>query len=98
TVVTAADGNYFPRLENLVGSLHHWEPGLRIIVHDLGGFTAAQRRDATAWADVELVRPPWGVLPRHFALTRNVAWKPFVVLAALEGRAYVLWLDANFEV
>lgn len=35
-IVTAGNQHFFDRLENLIGSVHLWEPKLTIVVYDLG--------------------------------------------------------------
>ena len=86
--VTACDDRYYPRLANLVGSLHFWEPAMRVDVYDLGlapGHAAA----AEGWANVAVRALPArggpGALPVHFYdEVRLVGWKFWVVLDALD--------------
>lgn len=95
-VVTAADEPYVERLRNLVGSLHLWEPHTPILLYDLG-LSTFTRETVQAWANVRLLDLPWSQLPDHFRQARLCAFKPLVVLHALQAHARVIWLDANFE-
>jgi len=47
-LVTAASHHFFGALQNLVGSVHFWEPALRIVVYDIG--LTAQDRAAVRYA------------------------------------------------
>ena len=35
-IVTGASSGFFDRAANLVGSIHHWAPKIKIIFYDLG--------------------------------------------------------------
>ena len=47
-IITYANKVFFNRLKNLVGSVHYWEPELRIIVYDLG-MCQSQIEDIKSW-------------------------------------------------
>lgn len=98
TLVSAANAPYFARLANLVGSAHHWEPGLPISIYDLG-LEAPQAAVARTWADTTLFNLD-DTLPAHVRFEpRLVGWKPWVLLDALASAdGAVLWLDANTEI
>ena len=95
-LVTAADELYADRLRNLVGSLHFWEPRLRLRVYNLGLSNTTLSEIAT-WRNVETRHLPYEELPQHLGPTWvwMVAWKPWVVLETLRDYHRVLWIDAN---
>ena len=103
-LVTAASERYVQRrmLDNLVGSLHFWEPLTKIVVYDLG-FTPASRAKVSRWRDVELrdlapaVQRVLNETPPHTLQASSYAFKMIVVQDALLTAPSVLWIDANCE-
>jgi len=95
-IVTAANAPYFPRLENLIGSIHFWEPNTRIRIYDLG-LESKDVEKICSWKNVEIQHMPYDTLPEHVQDARIVAFKSWVILNSLESFEDVLWLDANFE-
>lgn len=50
------------------------------------------------WSNVEVDQLDYSQLPRHVQEARICAFKPAVVLQALDkGSDRVIWMDANFE-
>jgi hypothetical protein len=102
---TAADSNYYPKLLNLIGSIHavDYENLAEIAVFDLG-FTEIQKTNLAKITkiklyQVELVHPD---LLKYFKTSPNgrevrgwYAWKPVVIKQALDLFPYVLYIDAG---
>ena len=103
-LITAASERYVKRrmLENLVGSLHFWEPSSTIVVYDLG-FTPESRSKVLGWRDVELrdlapaVTRVLNETPPHTLQASSYAFKALVIQDALLTAPSVLWIDANCE-
>ena len=103
-LITAASERYVKRrmLENLVGSLHFWEPSSTIVVYDLG-FTPESRSKVLGWRDVELrdlapaVTRVLNETPPHTLQASSYAFKALVIQDALLAARSVLWIDANCE-
>ena len=113
-LVTAVSERYVAEriLENLVASLHFWEPGEAIDVYDLG-LSEAARAEVEAWEGVTLVdlapaaasvlgdlygaEPQDVGVPPHVLNHSTYAFKAFVVADALRTHGAVLWVDANCE-
>jgi hypothetical protein len=99
TILTGANGAYFGGLENLIGSLHFWEPGRRVVVYNLG-LRKDELDKVRTWKDVDL-RWPDGIpsdLPGHANELKHYAWKPLAIQDALRDHRAVLWLDAGSDV
>ena len=99
TILTGANGAYFRGLKNLIGSLHFWEPGRRIVVYNLG-LRKDELDKVRTWKDVDL-RWPDGIpshLPGHANELKQYAWKPLAIQDALRDHRAVLWLDAGSDV
>jgi len=98
-LISAADALFFPSLCNLIGSLHYWEPHLRIIIYDLG-MTAEQRSGLVTLCNVELRSFKWERYPPHIhPRFRNYAWKACLILEALreEVSTLLFYQDAGQE-
>ena len=103
-LITAASERYVKRrmLENLIGSLHFWEPSSTIVVYDLG-FTPESRSKVLRWRDVELrdlapaVTRVLNETPPHTLQASSYAFKALVIQDALLTARSVLWIDANCE-
>ena len=103
-LITAASERYVKRrmLDNLIGSLHFWEPSSTIVVYDLG-FTPESRSKVLRWRDVELrdlapaVKRVLNETPPHTLEPSSYAFKALVIQDALLTARSVLWIDANCE-
>ncbi len=103
-LITAASERYVRRrmLDNLIGSLHFWEPSSTIVVYDLG-FTPESRSKVMSWSDVVLRDLAPAVLrvlnetPPHTLQASSYAFKALVIQDALLTARSVLWIDANCE-
>lgn len=102
---TAADSNYYPKLLNLIGSIHasDYENLAEIAVFDLG-FTEIQKTNLTSIEKVKLyqVELVHHDLLKYFKTSSNgrtvrgwYAWKPVVIKQALDLFPYVLYIDAG---
>ena len=102
---TAADSNYYPKLLNLIGSIHavDYENLAEIAVFDLG-FTEMQKVNLAKITkvqlyQVELVHPDLLKYFKTSPIGREVrgwyAWKPVVIKQALDLFPYVLYIDAG---
>ena len=111
-VVTACNQKYLDdgRLQNLVGSVHHWEPDdVKLIVfYDLG-LSEAGKREVATWRGVEVRDIPAvvniggdgaaKVVPKEAKEATKYAFKPVVIWDALQRSeaGAVLWIDAGAE-
>ena len=96
TVVTAASAAYFDELLNLVGSLHTYAPGKRILIYDLG-LSPQNAAAAGLLESVEVVQFAFDRFPPHVRDLKTYAWKACVVQDAVERAGCVLFLDAGME-
>ncbi len=96
-VVSAADRKFLPALANLVGSLHHWSPGCRVVVYDLG-LGSGPAREVARWRHV-VVRSDHldAGAPAHCRQLAVFAWKPLAIASALAQHDSVLWVDAGCD-
>lgn len=96
TLITAGDENFFENLKNYVGSVHHWEPDLDIVIYDLG-LSPTQRATAKTWKNVEVRIFDFDMYPNHVRNKRIFAWKPLLVQHAIQYSYCVLYLDSRFS-
>lgn len=95
-IVTACSQQYFPRLRNLIGSIHFWEPKLSIIVYDIG-LTSELVDEVMTWKNVELKEFDFGNYPPYVSFIWNFAWKIFIIAQEMENHPTVFWLDSGVE-
>jgi len=98
-VVTGANRRFFRGLKNLVGSLHWWSPGRKIVVYNLG-LNAKQLEEVKTWNNT-VVRWPTGIpsrFPPHVHKLKKYAWKPIAINESLHEWGGVLWIDAGSNV
>jgi len=95
-IITAANSYYFGELENLIGSIHLWEPQKRIVVYDLG-LEDNQLLSVKNWCNVELIRFPYEQFPVHLSHLYEYAWKPPIIATEFFKCDAILWLDAGDE-
>jgi len=102
-IVTGASSGFFDRAVNLVGSIHHWAPRVKIIFYDLG-LSAVQAEDVRTWEDVEMRNFPFKQYGMHMhvneSLTRNgmqgaYSWRAPILLNVSEEHRCMLWLDSG---
>ena len=95
-LVTFASAVYYTRLLNLIGSVHLWEPTLRLVVYDLG-FTQPQVLELQCIQNLE-VRPfNFTAYPPHVKNLFQYYFKPLLVYDALQHASSVLCLDSGIE-
>ena len=63
-VITSCSEDYFPRLLNLIGSIHMLETTIRIAVYDLG-LSKKQVKDLTCIENVEIQTLDTSKWPKH---------------------------------
>ncbi len=97
-IVSAANEAYFSGLLNLVGSMHYWSPESQIIIYDLG-LTDSQLREIAHWRNAHLVQNFFGnEIPAHCKQLKLYAWKPVILLDAIQQNEAILWLDAGSDI
>lgn len=99
-IVTAASRKYFieRRLQNLIGSIHYWEPDrlIHVVSLDLDPFSI---QEISRWKNVVVTSFNFTAYPSHVENFRTTyAFKPLVIAEALNIYDEILWLDANMEI
>jgi hypothetical protein len=87
------------RLENFIGSVHFWSPGVPVIAYDLG-LVKEDVYDIGLWQGVELRKFPADLPPHCLRVGENItsyAFKALGLTDALQDYECALWLDAGFE-
>jgi hypothetical protein len=104
-ICTAANGNYFPHLINMIGSLHrvNFDELEELAVFDIG-LTEKQRAmlqkiEKVKLYNVELTHPnllkPMFVNNAGKTVPGCYAWKPVIIKQSLDMFPYVLYMDAG---
>ena len=94
TMLSASDARFYDNVKNYVGSLHHYEPNLQIVIYDLG-LTDEQRNDMVKWRNVEVRTFDYDRYPEHVKNKKTFAWKPLLIKDALTQSDCVLYLDSR---
>eukprot|EP00282_Hemiselmis_andersenii_P007992 CAMPEP_0114121086 /NCGR_PEP_ID=MMETSP0043_2-20121206/6995_1 /TAXON_ID=464988 /ORGANISM="Hemiselmis andersenii, Strain CCMP644" /LENGTH=427 /DNA_ID=CAMNT_0001213753 /DNA_START=56 /DNA_END=1335 /DNA_ORIENTATION=+ len=97
TLITSVNSLYFGCVANHIGSVQLREPGLRILLYDLG-LDPLEKLVAREWRSVTLVPFPFQDYPPHVRNLRNYAWKPLVYKHALASHRKVFYQDSGQEV
>lgn len=99
-IATAASSGYIDNVLNLIGSIHFYEPNLKIMVYDIG-LTLSQSEKLICLKNVVLV-PFSSVLddrPQKFSRELfSYSWKPFVISHAFAVTSSFLFIDAGTEI
>jgi len=97
-IITGITDDYLSPLYNLLDSISFFEPDLKVIVYDLGLDTES-REKVLGWDMVSELRTfDFSKYPAFFNIcSHGMAWKPVLIVDALEEFERVLWLDAGFE-
>lgn len=95
-IATACSHGYFYQLENLIGSIHFWEPRQRIVVYDIG-MSRDQLEILNCYVNVSVVPFPFHSHPEHVANLYNYAWKILIIEDAMKRHDSVLMLDSALE-
>ena len=82
--------------QNLVGSIHTFEPELDIVVYDIG-LHDEQRLEISSWRNSRVVTMDLTLFPPHVRNLSNYAWKACVIRHAAESLPCFLFLDAGME-
>ena len=77
-IITYANKVFFNRLKNFVGSVHYWEPELRIIVYDLG-MCKSQIEDIKRWKNTQVFHFNFSLYPPHVKSLYKYAWKLIIL-------------------
>ena len=92
TVVTASDTKYFHGLQNLVGSIQHYNPTAHVRIFNLG-LRDSEIETAKTWSRVFL---HW--TNRKTYHLKKYAWKPLLLYECVRKLDIFLYLDAGSEV
>jgi hypothetical protein len=87
------------RLENFIGSVHFWAPGVPVLAYDLG-LVKEDVFDIGLWEGVELRKFADDLPPHCLRVGENItsyAFKALALTDALHDHECALWLDAGFE-
>ena len=89
-IVTGADEKYFFALQNLIGSVHFWDPSRNIVVFDLG----ISQENLKKLNSIDRVK----VFPSPIKSNlKNYAWKAYCIRYATERYGKAIWLDAGSD-
>jgi len=97
-LVTGASQLYYDqgRLQNLIGSIHFWEPSTKIEFYNLG-LNKETLADIRTWKNVVVREMLLEGLPPHVGDWGKYAFKPVVMEDALQRHEAIFWVDANAE-
>lgn len=95
--VTFATDGYFDALENLIGSLKVWGRHVPILVYNMG-LSPEHRSFIAGLENVQLIHFNFSQHPPHLKFMHNYAFKPLLLLDALQRAKMILSLDAGVEV
>jgi hypothetical protein len=98
-IATGASSDMVDRLENFIGSVHFWAPGVPVIAYDLG-LVKEDVADIALWEGVELRKFADGLPPHCLRVGENItsyAFKALGLTDALQDYECAMWLDAGFE-
>eukprot|EP00042_Codosiga_hollandica_P048003 m.530081 g.530081 ORF g.530081 m.530081 type:complete len:543 (-) comp57567_c1_seq7:54-1682(-) len=95
-LVTAASEVYAQRLENLIGSIHYWEPNTRILVWNLGLSEESYKR-ISCYRHVTIRSLDLAALPAHVSIITNYAFKPTIFFESLQEHPAILYFDSGIE-
>jgi hypothetical protein len=98
TIVTAGSHGYMDRLENMIGSIHFYEPNVKVVVVDVG-LSAAQRAALSCLDQVSVIPFDFLRYPDHVRHLDNYAWKPILIKKLYEDYPNgFLYMDSGCEV
>ena len=97
TIVTFSSSAYTDCIDNLIGSLHVWAHGVKIVVYDIG-LTAAAVARLQRIPHVKVVPFLFSDYPPHVKFLYTYAFKPLLWLDAYQRFGNILVLDAGIEV
>jgi Protein of unknown function (DUF1647) len=98
-LVTASDTSHAASLKQFLASVAKYEPGVRVVVYDLGMTRREARSMRRAFPGYEFRKFDYSRHPAHFFVRVNAgefAWKPAIMWQMLcETQAAVCWMDAG---
>lgn len=97
SIITAGSHGYVDRLENMIGSIHFYEPDVNIVVIDMG-LTAAQRAHLGCLRQVTVSPFDFLKYPDHVRHLDNYAWKPILIKELYDAYPNgFLYMDSGTE-
>ena len=97
TVVTFGSMSFYDNLENAIGSVHYWAPGIPVAVYDLG-LSAVQRAKLGCFLGVSVLDFDFSSYPPHVRDLYTYSWKPILYRDATLRFGKVLLIDSGIEV
>jgi uncharacterized protein DUF1647 len=98
-LVTGADSSHADTLLQFLASVERHEPGMSVVVYDLGMTRGELRRIGKEYGRYGIRKFDFARYPAHFAMkvkAGEYAWKPAIVWQALcETQGPVCWMDAG---
>jgi len=99
-IATAVSEAYLDRVLNLIGSIHFYEPNIKIVVYDIG-LSLNQAKQLICLKNVELV--PFISALETFPLTfskdiDSYSWKSFVISHAYTVHSNFIYVDSGTEI
>lgn len=95
-LVTACSINLYTQLQNFIGSCIVHEPERKIFVYDLG-LSQPQIEELEMVKNVIIIPFPFDKYPPHVRNLNNNAWKPIVMVDALEKYPQIIYQDVENE-
>ena len=98
-IVSAVSAASFDRVQNLVGSIHFWEPTQPLLIFDVG-LTHKQRAIIQCWRRVTLLTFPFSSYPRHVQNLFNYAYRLLIIQEAfaVTNASAIVILDNGVEI
>ncbi|CAF1654899.1 unnamed protein product, partial [Didymodactylos carnosus] len=95
-IVTCISQSFYDRLENLIGSIHYYERGLKIIVYDMG-LSEWQLSKLNCMENVFVETFNYDIYPLHIHDLNNYAFKALIVKQAIDKYGSIFYSDAGSE-
>ena len=95
-LITYADERFFIALQNLIGSVHFWEPNLRIVIYDIG-MNENQVHEILNWKNVLYKKFNFSLYPPHMQELKKYAFKPIIWNETFHEYGYIFLQDAGQE-
>ena len=95
-LITYSDDRFFAALENLIGSVHFWEPELRIVIYDLG-MNGIQVHEVRNWKNVLYKKFNFSLYPPDVKQLKKYAWKSVILNESFHDYGYIFLQDAGQE-
>ena len=95
-LITYSNQRYFKALQNLIGSVHFWEPDLRIVIYDIG-MNENQVHEILNWKNVLYKKFNFSLYPPHVQKLKNYAFRPIIWNETFHNYGYTFVQDAGQE-